>query len=222
MSHDTSKDPRLLVAEIAIKRLNRVLPLRHGIQPKLSKQQTAKSLKRIESALMSAKFMYLDPAELAEQEPVITIVENARALHSSIEEALSSETISPAVQAEARWCLQILEALPQRLVRQATSIVAGIDLLAVRVTNVIAKDKLCITRVDAGSRDLTVVTNMPDLRVGQVLGAALLPPVQLAGTVSEAMFLGNEQRAETPGSLLSERDVDAREAASILHEALSS
>jgi predicted RNA-binding protein with EMAP domain len=220
MSHDTSKDPRLLVAEIALRRLLKLLPLRQGIKPKLSKQQTNELLKQIESSLMTCKFMYLEPSVLAGQEQLLTVVDSARKLHESVADLFDKQGFSPAIKAELRWCFQVLEGLPPRLEREGRTMAAGVDLMAVKVLNVMQRDKLWITRVSNGSRELTVVTNMPGVEAGQVLGAAFLPPAQLAGTTSEAMFLGKEVRTEPPGTYLGEGEVDARDASSCLHEEL--
>lgn len=218
MSHDTSKDPRLLVAELALTRLSKVLPLRHGVQAKLSKQETTALLKRVESNLKSSRYLYLAPEELAGHELILAVVQAATALKESLVDVWDKKGLSPLVRAELRWGLDLLEGLPARLCRPGTSLAAGVDLVAVRVKQITRKDKLWVTRVEAGKRDLQVVTNMAGIEPGQVLGAALLPPVELAGVVSEAMFLGKEPRAEAPGTLLTDGDVDAREAASILYE----
>lgn len=220
MAHDTSKDPRLLVAEIALKRLLKLLPLRQGIKPKLSKQQTNEILKQIESSLMTCKFMYLEPSVLAGQDQLLSVVDSARRLHESVADLFGKQDFSPAIKAELRWCFQVLEGLPERLGRAGRTMAAGVDLIAVKVLNVTPKDKLWITRVSSGARELTVVTNMPGVEAGQVLGAAFLPPVQLGGTTSEAMFLGKEVRSEAPGTFLSDREVDVRDASSCLHEEL--
>ena len=60
----------------------------------------------------------------------------------------------------------------------------------------------------------------PLLRRGDVLAVAFLPPREVGGSVSEAMYLGSESRSEAPGTVLAEEAVDAREAASILHDEL--
>jgi predicted RNA-binding protein with EMAP domain len=221
MAHDTSRDPRLLVGEIALKRLNKLLPLRHGAQPKLGKQETSAELKRIESNLMACKFMYLAPDDLAGQGPLLEVVASARKLRESLEDALARKEVNPMVRADLRWCFRVLEGLTDRLRRPASTLAAGVDLLAVKVKQLTKKDKLWVTRVDAGDSELTVVTNMEGIAPGQVLAAALLPPVELAGTVSEAMYLGKESCAAPPGTLLADDAVDAREAASILHEEAS-
>ena len=220
MPRDTSRDPRLLVADIALRRLSRLLPLRHGIQPRLSKPETTALLKRMESNLMACRFMYLEPEQLATEATLLELAASARTLRESVDDALTKRDFNPTTRADLVWCFQIFEGLPERLRRQGTSLAAGVDLVTVRVKHVSRRDKLWITRVDAGGRELTVVTNMSGIDAGRVLAAACLPPVELAGTTSEAMFLGQEPRSEAPGTLLDDSVVDAREAASILHEEL--
>ena len=63
-----------------------------------------------------------------------------------------------------------------------------------------------------------MVTNMMNVSNDTVLAVAFLPPREIGGTVSEAMFLGSGERAEKPGTLLSEEQVDAKEAASIMYD----
>ena len=78
-----------------------------------------------------------------------------------------------------------------------------------------------MTRVSDGEAGYRVVTNLPGLRPGDVLAAAFLPPREVGGEASEAMFLGADTRSEPPGSRLPEESVDAREAASILHQEIA-
>ncbi|NIO13636.1 MAG: RNA-binding protein, partial [Xanthomonadales bacterium] len=61
---------------------------------------------------------------------------------------------------------------------------------------------------------------IPGVRAGEIRAVAFLPPREIGGAVSEAMYLGDDPRSETPGTVLDETQVDAREAASILHEEL--
>jgi len=80
---------------------------------------------------------------------------------------------------------------------------------------------LWLTRVSDGNIEYPVVTNIPGVRTGDVLAVAFLPPREVGGTVSEAMYLGDDRRTEPPGSALNEDQVDAREATSILHDELA-
>jgi predicted RNA-binding protein with EMAP domain len=59
------------------------------------------------------------------------------------------------------------------------------------------------------------------MRSGTILAVAFLPPREVGGEISEAMYLGDEPRSEPPGTFLTDEQVDAREAESILHEELA-
>jgi predicted RNA-binding protein with EMAP domain len=77
------------------------------------------------------------------------------------------------------------------------------------------------TRVTDGKAEYDVVTNLSGVATGSVLAAAFLPPRDIGGTISEAMFLGGEKRNEVPGTIYNENQVDAKEAASILYDEIS-
>jgi predicted RNA-binding protein with EMAP domain len=217
MTHDTSKDPRLLVAELALSKIKRTIVLKLGIRPKLSKDETNNIIKTLESTLMTCKYMYLEPAELADSEQVKEIVDNAKMLHDSLQEIFEKKDTNPNIKADLHWVFMVLEGLPERLRRGGESLASGVDLMAVKVRNVVKKDKLWVTRVDNGRRELTVVTNMPGIESGDVLAAAFLEPSIFAGTISEAMFLGKDKRVEPVGSFITEEKANVKEASGIIH-----
>lgn len=221
MTHDTSKDPRLLMVGIALEKLKKVLVLKLGIRPKLSKEETKEHMKKMEGNLMTCKYMYIPPEELAEQETLLEIVRSANAILESLGEVLSKKDANPSIKADLFWIFQTLIGLPKRLKRGGDSMASGVDLMVVKVRNVVKKDKLWMTRVDNGRRELTVVTNMPGIESGMVLAVAFLPPTQLADTFSEAMFLGKEQRKEGVGDYITDTGADVKEAAGILHREVS-
>ena len=95
------------------------------------------------------------------------------------------------------------------------------DILSVQVRNIARESKLLKTRVTDGVEDFSVVTNMMHVKSDMRLAAAFLPPREVGGTVSEAMFLGSDTRPEEAGTQLTEEEVDAREAASILYDEMS-
>jgi len=217
MTHDTSKDPRLLVVDLALKNFKRTMVLKLGIRPKLNKEETNKILKTSESTLMTCKYMYLEPVELADSEPIKEIVDSAKRLHDSLQEIFEKKDANPNIKADLYWVFMVLEGLPERLKRGGESMASGVDLMAVKVRNVVKKDKLWVTRVDNDIRELTVVTNMPGIASGDVLAAAFLEPSIFAGTISEAMFLGKDKREEPVGTYLSEDKAHVKEASGIIH-----
>ncbi|MCK5150307.1 MAG: tRNA-binding protein, partial [Candidatus Thorarchaeota archaeon] len=58
-------------------------------------------------------------------------------------------------------------------------------------------DNLMECRCTDGSRIWKIVTNLPDVKTGSKLACAILPPVEMMGIVSEAMFLGGTPLPES-------------------------
>ena len=70
----------------------------------------------------------------------------------------------------------------------------------------------------ASSCESVVIINLKTVGSNAHLAVAFLPPREIGGTVSEAMYLGDKKRHEPAGTMLSEGQVDAREAAGILYD----
>lgn len=221
MAHDTSKDPRLLVAHKACQLLARCVQQKSGTKLPTPKEKLVEIASRGESAVMTLTYMFQDPEELVGSAPMTEVEEAAETAADALGPVLASSTAPPLLRANVVWCLRTLQGLSERLRRPARSMAAGVDLVAVRVNNVSRLTPgLWQTRVGDGGAEYTVVTNLAGVTAGQVLAVAFLPPREVGGTISEAMFLGAEARSEAPGEFLPEDRVDAREAASILHDEL--
>ena len=75
----------------------------------------------------------------------------------------------------------------------------AVDILAVELSQVqTVQDSKNLTecRCTDGTRIWKIVTNIQDLKTGIKLACAILPPVEMMGIVSEAMFLGGEPLPE--------------------------
>jgi predicted RNA-binding protein with EMAP domain len=114
------------------------------------------------------------------------------------------------------WALNIFSGLSRRLKNQGLKPTHSIDVVAVKIRNITKGDKLYTTKVVAGPREMTVVTNLEGLATGDTLRAALLPPAQVGGIWSEAMFLGDEKVEVESGTLLDPAEFDTKEADGIL------
>jgi len=200
MTHDSSRDPRLLVAQFACSMLKHITHRKIGVKLALSKEEL---VKRVAAEAMGE------------------LNETARSLSRALESALGSAHVAPLVRARLAWCLRTLAGLAGRLDNPGTSLAAGVDLVAVKVRNVARNGKLFNTVVTDGAANYTVVTNLKGIGPGDVLAVAFLPPREVGGTTSEAMYLGGEKRPEPPGTMLGEDRVDAREAAGILHDEMT-
>jgi predicted RNA-binding protein with EMAP domain len=220
MAHDTSKDPRILVAHHACQRLQRAAQQKSGVKLSVSKEKLIELASSADSAVMTLMYMYQEPRELVGSDPMSDLQGVARSLSEGLEPLLGSESASALLKANFAWCLRTLSGLPARLDGPAESMAAGVDLVVVQVRIVTKIGKLWRTRVSDGEREYTVVTNISGVRVGDVMAVAFLPPAEVGGEISEAMFLGEEKRSEDPGTHLTAEQVDARDAAGILHEEL--
>jgi predicted RNA-binding protein with EMAP domain len=220
MSYDTSKDPRILVAHLACERLKRAAQQKSGVKLSVSKEKLVELASSADSAVMTLMYMYQEPRDLVGSDPMNDLLETARSLSGALAPLLAGEGAPALLKANVAWCLRTLSGLPARLDRPAESMAAGVDLVVVQVRNVAKIGSLWRTRVTDDETEYTVITNIPGVRVGDVLAAAFLPPREVGGEISEAMFLGDENHREAPGSYLTTEQVDAREAAAIMHEEL--
>jgi predicted RNA-binding protein with EMAP domain len=221
VNHDTAKDPRILVAHRACVVLQQSLQQKTHVKLSVGKEKLNQMAASAESAVMAAMYSYQPPANVASSETMDELVRTARSMADALAPALSGPGPPPLLQASFRWCLRILAGVPQRLGNSGATLASGVDLIAVAVSNVARSGSLWLTRVSDGTAEHPVVTNIPGVRAGDLRAVAFLPPREVGGKVSEAMFLGDERRSESPGAVLDEAQVDAREAASILHEELS-
>lgn len=220
MTHDTSKDPRLLVAQRACAVLKKSIHQKSRVRAALSKEKLADLASKAESAVMTLTYLYQEPGELAASEPMRNLTGVSQAIGEAVEPVLSSGDSPVLLRANFRWCLRTLSGLPRRMKNPGKTLASGVDLVAVQLRSVVPAGPFWSTRVHDGAAEHAVVTNMSGVESGTVLAVAFLPPREVGDGVSEAMFLGSEQRSEEPGTQLTEEQVDAREAAGILHQFL--
>ena len=62
------------------------------------------------------------------------------------------------------------------------------------------------------------MTNIPKLQLNQTIAAAFLPPREIDGQLSEAMYLGSNERSEAIGTYLTPNQVNLKEVNGILHQ----
>jgi len=221
MTYDSSKDARLRVAQFACNLLKHITHRKIGVKLALSKEELVKQVAQAESAVMTLLYLYMEPGELRTSEAMNELGETTRLLSRALEPALASAHVTPMVRAQLAWCLRTLAGLAERLTSPGTSLAAGVDLVTVKVRNVKRNGTLWNTVVTDGASNYTVVTNLSGIAPGDVLAVAFLPPREVGGTTSEAMYLGGEKRPEPPGTTLGEDRVDARDAAGVLHDELT-
>jgi len=218
MAHDTTKDPRIIVANLACALLKKSVNLKPVVQVKIPRERITGPTAACESAVMTLMYMYQEPGALANSQQVIDLVKAAKTIAEAYEKLISSKDDHSLLRANIRWCLRILNGLGDRFCNPGVTLAAGVDLVVVQVRNVAKSGNFLKTIVTDGADNYTVVTNLTDVETDSKLAVAFLPPREIGGMVSEAMFLGSGKRPEAPGTVLREEQVDAKEAASILFE----
>jgi len=190
---DTARDYRILVAEHALGLLERRVK-GWGMPWPLNKGRALELLESSRKALLRVKYSFLPADMLVASEDLASLVSNARELAGLVLPPQGFQVPRDArvrlALAEMRWALSILLGLPQRFkLGEENHPEYAIDVVGVEVTRVEPlTEKLKTTRASAGSFALTIVTNIPTIKVGEVRAAALLPPVEFHGVVSEAMY----------------------------------
>jgi predicted RNA-binding protein with EMAP domain len=221
MTHDTSNDPRILVARRACALLKKSVQQKSGVKQSVPKEKLAEMASTADSAVMSLMYSYQDPAALASSDAMVQLTGTTKKLNDALAPVLSAGGAPPLLKANLEWCLRVLSGLPDRMAKRGSTLASGVDLVVVQVRNVVRKESLWLALVSNRKREFRVVTNLSGIETGDVLAVAFLPPREVGGEISEAMFLGSEKRPEAPGTPLTEDQVDPREAASILHEEIA-
>ncbi len=202
---DTAKDARILVLEDALRRLHEIVNNRK-LKFHIDYSKLGESLKTAGSLMYEVKYSYTPAKQLAEIEPTINLIDAISNFNSQYTEAVKSTSFSPKtskeqhILAEVRYALRIAEGFKEKLTDFDEDPAFAIDILAVQVTQIQAvegSDKLTVCRCTDGSRIWPIVTNLQDVKKDAILACGILPPVDMMGVVSEAMFLGGEPLPET-------------------------
>ncbi len=197
---DTAKDARVLVVEDALNRLNSIIRNRR-LKMHLDYGKFGEALKTLEGLFYEVKYSYIDPAQLAELPATQKIVKAITAMGEGFESAVESTGYKPKTDneklamAEFRYAVRIITGFPMRLKEFSEDAGFATDIIAVEISQtspVKGSDRLTECRCTDGSRRWTIVTNIQGVKQGTILPAAVLPPTEFMGVISEAMFLGGE------------------------------
>jgi len=180
----THEDPRYLLAWWGMEKIERVV---RNPGKAIDKARAQRLLQEMWSELKRLRWSGL-PSDMA-SEMALSLVEKAREMREVLD--LKGEA-KDLIKAQASWILWYLQTLPQRIKRkeevdpgEAVDVFSGEVKSVERHPNA---DKLKITRVAIGSLALTVVTNIAEVKEGEVRAVALLPPTDLRGVISWGMF----------------------------------
>ncbi|UXD21358.1 tRNA-binding protein [Ignicoccus pacificus DSM 13166] len=178
------EDPRYLLSWWGMEKVERVV--RNPGKP-IDKGKAQRLLQEMWSELKKLRWSGL-PSDMA-ADMALPLAEKAKEMREVL--GLKGE-IKDLVKAQASWALWYVQTLPQRLKRkEEVDPGEAVDVFSGEIKSVEKHpnaDKLKVTRVAIGNLALTVVTNIEDVKEGQVRAVALLPPADLRGVVSWGMF----------------------------------
>jgi len=202
---DTAKNARVLVLEDALKRLNEIITSRR-VRVHLDYSELTDSVKTAGALLYEVKYSYVEPLVLADLDATKKLVAAIDEVAHIYDNAIKSSSYKPKTVkeveslAELGYSLRIVQGFPRRLRDYGDDAAFAIDILAVQITEthpLESSKNLTECRCSDGSRVWHVVTNIKGLKPGMKLPCAVLPPVEMMGAVSEAMFLGEEALPES-------------------------
>ncbi len=161
-------------------------------------------LHELKTNIYRLKYMYLPSNELIKTREINAIRDASVKLAKILldKEALRRYRPDPYQVALTRWCLRILYGLRNRIMRgDDNNPLYSIDIEGVEIVSVMKHpkaDKLWLTKAE-GILPYDIVTNIENIRKGEVRAAAILPPVKIMGVLSEAMYCSNPLPTEYKG-----------------------
>ena len=220
MNLQTPSFPPILVGLFTHKKLEYNFNSKLGFRPSLTKNEISNLLKSIESSLMILKYSYLSIEELKNHEEVKNLQSIGKMLAEAIKPAKNSQTTNQFALAVIYWGILILNGMKRRITLSDSQLGAGVDLKVLIVRNTQRRGNFLLTRAYDDIRTYTIMTNIPKIRQNQAIAAAFLPPREIDGQLSEAMYLGSEERTEKVGTFLKPNQVNLKQVNGILHQLL--
>ena len=195
---DTMNDPRILMAEKCAKSLKNLLTGR-GIS-----KDVAPLVANVEKKILEMKYSYAEVNYLKEyfdhikslMRDIVSLLGGAE-WSRKLKKYMDEEKI-----AHIKFCLNIIYNLDSRL-RLKEDAAYAVDIRIGEIESIMNHpdaDKLKICNVNVGKM-ITVITNIQELKVGDKIAVALLPPVKIRGVVSEGMFLSSHRKDGKVGDI---------------------
>jgi predicted RNA-binding protein with EMAP domain len=222
MSDFEKFDPRILVAEDAYERLLKIIRYRRLNLP-VNWNRANQLINELGHLIHRVKYMFLPPSQLARLDEIREINRLSGELARLFldRELLNRFKPDKLVVAKTKYSLRILYGLKYRLLLgDEPDPLYSIDIEGVEVTSVHKHpraDKLFVTRAE-GILQYTIITNIRDIKRGEVRAAAILPPIEFMGIVSEAMYCSKPLSPEYKGKRTPHDLIDVKEVRSKIYE----
>ncbi len=189
---DTGNDPRIIFAiNIISKTIKMIKSRKVGI---IKRERIDEVLDDLLKLLNRVRYSYLPKQELIKQDYFKELKEKARSQYSFLMNNFDElKKISENMAKWLRFVLRNIISLQERLLDYSDEPVSAVERCFVNVLSVVRHpkmDKLWIALVSDGSEKFEIITNSPELKTGDILLLAFLPPKEFGGITSEGMFLG--------------------------------
>ncbi|ADI32676.1 tRNA-binding protein [Staphylothermus hellenicus] len=191
---DTANDYRFIIAEDAVNRLRKII-VNWQLPYHIDKNKALKIVDEIKSRVMRMKYSFLPITLLLSMREFEEITNYSTELSKILLQNKpigSKKSKYQLLISEIRYSLWILMGLKHRfrfgeqnLPEYAIDVI-GAEIFLVQKHS--SADKLWVLKCGTEKFSFTVVTNIPNIRKGEVRGVAILPPVEFMGIVSEAMI----------------------------------
>ncbi|MCD6324369.1 MAG: tRNA-binding protein [Desulfurococcales archaeon] len=216
---DTSKDYRLLLVRDAVSRLERIVRvwnLNYPIHKNVVLQKLREARRFSEEILHS----YLPLSYLITYEPVTKLQDLGKELAKLLlpPKGVSVSGKSKLHVAEIKYCLlQLINLKPKLALGEENKPEYAVDIVGVEIASVTKHpnaSKLYVTKAGTAAFGLTIVTNIESVRKGEIRAAAILPPREFFGVISEAMFCSDPLPKEFLGKRPPQNLISSKEVAS--------
>jgi predicted RNA-binding protein with EMAP domain len=197
---DTANNAKILMAERCAKDLKNLFNNMRGVG-----KDAVKIINEIEHKILEMKYFYGDINALS---PFLNSIKSeVLELYNLLggkdwSSRLRRVNIDETRISKVKFCMNILYNLESRLHLPEDPAYA-VDIRVGEIDSVMKHpkaNKLKVCNVNVG-RMITVVTNIENVKDGEKLPVALLPPAEFFGVVSEGMFLSHNLKDGKPGEL---------------------
>jgi predicted RNA-binding protein with EMAP domain len=224
---DTRSDYRILLLEHAVELLEKIVSQRRIPAPTIDWKTAEKLTAEAATLTKKIKYSFLPPSMLADSTEVKKLAEIAEQLAKTLlaKEKLAGVKMDPKTRmaiAEARYAIRVMYGLPYRLkLGDDNNPLYAVDIECVEVLSVAKHpqaENLYVTRA-RGILGYTIITNLKDVKRGEVRAAAILPPREFYGEISEAMYCSNPIPPEKckPGKRPPQELVDTKSLEAIVY-----
>lgn len=219
---NTSRDYRILVALDAVERLEGIIR-HHKLNLPLNWNKLGDLVREAKKIILKIRYCYLPVELLVKDEELSRLKDISVELSKNMlnKDLLTKFKPDPFVVAETRYILRTLYGLKYRLLLgEENKPWYAIDIEGVEIVSIHEHpnaDKLYVTKAE-GILPYTIITNIQDVKKGEIRAAAILPPAEIRGVLSEAMYCSKPLPKEYKKKRPPENSIYKEEVAGIIIE----